>query len=148
MEETEALDFYERVTQGTENYKDITLEHDSGASLPGFEMHAISKQKLAGVIERLPSEMFEAVDEAEGNPEEAEENLEEAGGNLDAVTEGTVEAFEDLIVESLRHEELTNTQIRHIAEELDFETLFELGTEIINMSVEDTGSIRGFHEPE
>lgn len=147
MQETEALDFYERVTEGTEQYKEITLEHESGAALPGVRMYAIDKRTLAGVIERLPSEMFEAVEGAE-NPEEAEEELEESGGSLDAVTEETVGAFEDLCAESLDHEDYTSTQVRHIVDELDFETLFTLGTEIINMSVEDTGSIRDFHEPE
>ena len=147
MEENQALDFYDRITSGKERYETITLEHQSGAELENVRMYAISKQKLAGVIERLPSEMFEAVEGAEDG-EEAEEDLEQAGGNLDAVTEDTVNAFEDLIAESIDHQELTRTQLRNIAEELDFETLFVLGTEIINMSVEDTGSIRGFHEQE
>jgi len=147
MEENQALDFYDRITSGKERYETITLEHQSGAELENVRMYAISKQKLAGVIERLPSEMFEAVEGAEDG-EEAEEDLEQAGGNLDAVTEDTVNAFEDLIAESIDHQELTRTQLRNIAEELDFETLFELGTEIINMSVEDTGDIRGFREQE
>jgi hypothetical protein len=147
MEENQALDFYERITQGKERYKTITLTHQSGRELENVRMYAISKQKLAGVIERLPSAMFEAVEGAE-DADEAEEELEEAGGNLDAVTEETVNAFEDLIAESIDHDELTNPQLRHIAEELNFEVLFELGTDIINMSVEDTGSIRDFHEQE
>jgi hypothetical protein len=33
-----------------------------------------------------------------------------------------------------------------ILEELNFEVLFELGTEIINISVEETGTVRGFRE--
>ena len=145
MQETEALDFFERVTQGTENYKEISLEHSSGATLSGVEMHAIDKQTLAGVIERLPDQMFEAVEGVE-DAEEAEAQLEEEGGGLGAVTEGTVEAFEDLVAESLNHPELTSAQMKKMTTELNFETLFELGTEIINMSVEDTGAIRGFHE--
>lgn len=147
MEQDNALDFYERLTQGTERYNTIELEHESGAVLQDVRMHAIDKRTLAGVIERLPDEMFEAVEGAE-NPEEAEEELEEEGGDLSAVTEETVDAFEDLTKESLEHDELTQAQMGHIAEELDFETLFELGTEIINMSVEDTGDIRGFREQE
>ena len=147
MEETQALDFYERITQGTAQYKTISLEHKSGATLNDVELHPIDKQTLAGVIERLPSSMFEAVEGAE-DADEAEDEYEEAGGNLDAVTEGTVDAFNDLIFESIDHNKLTNPQLRHIVDELDFETLFELGTEVINMSVEDTGSIRGFQEQE
>ncbi len=147
MEETQALDFYERITQGTEQHKIISLEHKSGATLTNVELHPINKQSLASVIERLPSSMFEAVEGAE-DADEAEDEYEDAGGNLDAVTEETVDAFNDLIFESIDHGELTNPQLRHIVDELDFETLFELGTEVINMSVEDTGSIRGFQEQE
>jgi hypothetical protein len=147
MEQESALDFYKRLTQGTEQYKTIELEHETGRTLSDVRMYAIDKQTLAGVIERLPNEMFEAVEGAE-DAEDAEEDLEEQGGDLAAVTEDTVDAFEDLVAESLDHEELTPAQMSHIAEELNFETLFELGTEIINMSVEDTGDIRGFREQE
>jgi hypothetical protein len=147
MEQENALDFYKRITEGTEQYKTIELEHETGATLDGVQMHAIDKQTLASVIERLPDEMFSAVEGAE-DAKAAEEELEGQGGDLAAVTEETVDAFEDLVSESLNHEELTAAQMNHIAEELNFETLFELGTEVINMSVEDTGGIRGFREQE
>lgn len=145
MQEEEALQFYERLTSGTENYETITLEHDSGAALSGVEMHPVGKQKLAGVIERLPEDLFEAVEDAP-DPDTAEEEFEEEGGNLSAVTEDTVGAFEDLCEESLDHDDLTPTQMRHIISELNFETLFRLGTEIINISVESTGAVRDFQK--
>lgn len=145
MQEESALEFYERLTEGTDYYKTISLEHKSGATLEDVRLYAVDKQTLAGIIERLPDSMFEAVEGAD-DADEAEEELEEKGGDLSAVTESTVDAFEDLIHESIDHQQLTNTQLRHIVSELDFETLFELGTEVINMSVEDTGDIRGFQE--
>lgn len=145
MQEEQALEFYDRITSGTESYQTITLEHNSGAELDGVEMHPVSKRILASVIERLPDEMFEAVEDAE-SPEDAEEELEDEGGSIGAVTEETVEAFEDLCVESLNHSDLTPTQMKHIVKELSFETLFELGTEIINMSVESTGAVRDFQK--
>jgi hypothetical protein len=145
MQEEEALDFYKRVTEGTDRSKTISLEHSSGSVLEGVRMHPVDKQTLAGIVERLPDQMFESVEGAE-DPEEAEQQLEEAGGSLSAVNADTVEAFEDLIQDSISHPELTKPQINHIMRELNFETLFELGTEIINMSVEDTGSVRGFRE--
>lgn len=143
MQEEEALDFYQRITEGKDRAKTISLEHSSGATLEGVRMYAVDKQTLAGIVERLPDELFESVEGAE-NPEEAEEELEQAGGSLSAVNEDTVGAFEDLVADSLDHPELTKPQMEHIVQELNFETLFELGTEIINMSVEETGSIRGF----
>lgn len=144
MQEQQAMEFYERLTQGTEYYKEITLEHHTGAELQNVRMHPLDKQRLARAIEKLPEEMFEAVEGSD--PDEAEEELEEQGESLAAVTEDTVEAFEDMVHDSLEHDNLTNTQMRRVVSELDFELLFRLGTEIINMSVEKMGDIKDFHE--
>jgi hypothetical protein len=143
MQETEAMNFYQRIVEGTKQHKSITLEHGEGHALPDVEMHPIDKKTLASVIERLPQEMFDAVDEADGDAEEAEENMD---GDIGAVTEDTVSAFEDLLSESLNHSELTKTQMRQIIHNLNFEILFELGTEVINISIEQTGDIQAFHE--
>jgi|SRR6056297_934806 hypothetical protein len=145
MKEEDALDFYKRITEGTKGYETVSLEHASGATLEGVEMHPVGKKRLAGVISELPDQMFDAVDDAE-NAEEAEEQLEENGGSLDAVNENTITAFEKLCADSLSHPDLTNTQIKHIVSELNFEVLFELGTEVINMSSEKTGTIQGFRK--
>jgi hypothetical protein len=145
MQEEQALDFYDRIVSGKDGYNTISLEHSSGAVLEDVQMHPVSKRVLAGVIERLPEELFESVEGAE-DPEEAEEEFEDGGGNINAVTESTVEAFEDLCAESLSHEELTSTHMNEIIAELNFEVLFELGTEIINMSIEDTGGVKDFQK--
>ncbi len=145
MQEEDALDFYQRITQGTKRHQEITLTDSSGAALGGVKMHPVDKKTLASIIEKLPDEMFEAVDDAD-DAEEAEEQLEEDGGSLSAVNEDTVGAFETLCEESLNHPELTEPQMDHIVSELNFEVLFELGTEIINMSSEQTGSIRSFQK--
>jgi len=145
MQEEDALDFYKRITSGTKSYETIEIEDQSGAVLSGVEMHPVDKKRLAGVISELPDEMFDAVDEAE-DPEEAEEELEESGGSLNAVNENTIEAFEEICADSLVHPELTSSQIGKIVSELSFEVLFELGTEIINMSSEQTGSVQGFRK--
>jgi hypothetical protein len=145
MEEEAALNFYQRITEGKKRHQTISLTHSSGSTLEGVRMHPVDKKTLAGVIERLPDSMFEAV-EGVDDPEEAEEALEEQGGSLDAVTGDTVDAFEDLCKESLDHPELTKPQMQHIVEELNFEVLFELGTEVINMSSEETGAIRAFQK--
>lgn len=145
MTETNAVDFYERIVEGQDKKNEITLEHSSNAELSGVEMNPVSKRVLASVVERLPDEMFQAVEESD-NPDEAEAELEEQGASTDAVTEETVGAFEDLCKESLSHEELTDVQMRHIIDELDFEILFSLGAEIIEMSFDNSGDIKDFHE--
>lgn len=146
MQEEQAIDFYKRVTQGKKHSKTISLEHSSGSTLDDVEMHPVSKRELASVIERLPEAMFEAVEEAEGDVEEAEENIEqEANMTMGAVTESTVDAFEDLCKSSIRHPDLAPPQMHDIVDNLNFEVLFELGTEIIDMSVESDGSVKDFH---
>jgi hypothetical protein len=145
MQETDAMDFYQRIVEGKKHSKTIDLEHDEGFTLTDVEMSPIDKKTLAGVIERLPEDMFDAVEEAEGDAEKAEEEMD---GDMSAVNRETVEAFEDLLSKSLDHSDLTNTQISQIVSALSFEMLFELGSEVINMSVEETGEIRDFHERE
>lgn len=146
MQQETAIDFYERVTQGTKQKKTISLEHQSGSTLEGVEMHPVDKRMLASVIQRLPDEMFDAVDEAE-DADEAEEAVEENENlSMAAVTEDTVEAFEDLCKSSLSHPDLAPPQMNDIVDNLNFEMLFRLGTEIIDMSVEADGAVQDFHE--
>jgi hypothetical protein len=143
MQETEAIDFYKRIVNGTESTREIDLEHADGYVLADVQMRPVEKTELASVIERLPESIFEAAEEAQGDIEQAEEQVD---GDMSAVNEDTVEAFEDLLADSLDHPDLTRSQMVDIVAELSFEMLFELGSEVINMSVEETGEIRDFHE--
>jgi DNA polymerase II large subunit len=145
MEQNEALNFYERITEGKKKYDVIELEHSSGATLSGVEMHPVDKRTLAGVIEELPAEMFEAAEDVE-NVDEAEEQIREEADSTSAISEDTVTAFEELCDHSLDHDELTTPQMRSIIQELGFATLFELGTEIIDMSSEKTGDVQSFRK--
>lgn len=138
------MDFYDKVVGGTKEHKVISLEGPDGDELTGVEMHAVDKRTLADVINRLPDELFEAVDEAE-NPEEAEQMAEDSNA-MSGVSKETVISFEDLCEESLRHENLPTEMMNDIIAEYSFGVLFRLGTEIINMSAEDTGSVEDFHE--
>lgn len=145
MNESTANDFYERIVNGTDHKRVITLEHGTGDNLEDVEMHPVDKGTLADVIQSLPEDMFGAVEEAD-DPEEAEEMLEEEGMSIASMSSDTVEAFENLVKESLRHPDLTGVQMGHIIDELDFGMLFELGGEIIDMSFAEGGAIKDFRE--
>lgn len=152
MKNTEANDFYDRIVDGQQYFETVTLTHESNAELEGVELHPVDKQSLSSVIEALPEELFEALEEAD-DPEEAEEMLDEeeggeAGSGLAAMNEKTVTAFENLVKESARHPELTNTQMADIIDALDFVVLFELGGKIIDMSYAKSGSVKDFREQE
>ena len=149
MKNSEENRFFDRIVEGKEYYETVTLTHKSGDSLEGVEIHQVDKQQLAATIERLPEEMFDAMDEAE-TPEEAEEMLAEGdsdgSGGIAAMNAETVAAFEELLSDSLRHENMTNTQMDQIIEALDFEMLFELGGRVMDISFENSGSIKDFQE--
>jgi len=148
MQEEKAIEFYQRVTQGVQEHKTITLEHSSGASLPEVKMHPVSKKVLTSVISRLPDAMFEVAEEAE-NIEEAEEAIENSEGmSMNDIDDDTIEAFEDLVKASLSHDELAPPQMDDLVESLNFETLLGLGTEVLSFSMENDGDVRDFHVQE
>lgn len=145
MQESQAIDFYERIVDGTDYTKTITLEHSSGATLEDVRVHPVNKQSLAKTIQSLPEDMFGAVQEAD-DPDEAEEMLDDNDMSISSLGEETVDAFEDLVSESLSHPELTDTQMSQIVAELDFEVLFEVGGDIIDMSFAEGNAIKDFRE--
>jgi hypothetical protein len=146
MQDSTANDFYERIVEGTKYKKEIDLEHGSGAKLEGVVMRPVNKQVLASVIQALPEEMFEAVEDAD-SADEAEEMLDgDGGGSLAAMSSETVSEFEKLCKESLSHPELTSKQMEAVVDALGFEMLFELGGDIMDMSFSDSGAIKDFQE--
>jgi len=147
MDQSTANDFYNRIVEGTDYAKTIELEHGSGASLEGVKVHPVDKQDLADVIEALPEDLFDAVEDAD-SPEEAEEMMEGQGMSVGSLGSDAVEEFENVVKQSLSHPELTNTQMSQIVSSLDFAVLFELGGEIIDMSFSEGGAIQDFQEQE
>jgi len=148
MQESTANEFYERIVEGTDYEKKITLKLDSGHTLEGVEIYPVNKQNLADVIQSLPSDMFDAVEEAD-SAEEAEKMLEEEDADtasLDAMSSETVDAFEKICKDSLDHEDLTTSQMNRIVEELDFSLLFDIGGQVIDMSFSEGGAIKDFQE--
>lgn len=147
MQESTANEFYDLIVEGTDYKKTIELTHKTGKELSGVEVHPVDKKTLANVIQSLPDDMFSAVEEAD-DADEAEDMLDEQGMSMGSMGPETVDAFEDLVKESLRHPELTNTQMGHIVDTLDFGMLFEIGGDVIDMSFSDGGAIKDFRAKE
>lgn len=144
MQEVDALDFYERVVDEESETRERTLEHQSGATV-SVDLTVVDRKDLLDEINKLPDEMLETISEAE-DPEEAEERAR-SQNLLSGVTGETVEAFENICIESIEHEQWTSHHVEDVVSELDFEVLFPIGAEIIEFSFEDQGSITDFHEP-
>lgn len=143
MTQTDAMDFYQRVTQSGNDIRTYTLEHQSGAEL-NVELTVVNRKTLLDEIHRLPDQMLQTLSEAE-DEEEAQEMAEDRN-MLSNVNGDTILAFENICVASMNHDELTSHNFEEIVAELDFETLFEIGSEIIEMSFEESGSIKDFHK--
>lgn len=143
MTQVDAMEFYKRVTESTNDTSEYTLTHDSGAQMD-VSLNVVNRKVLLDEINRLPEEMLQTLSEAE-DEDEAQEMAEE-GNMLSNVNGDTILAFENICVESMSHEDLTRHNFEEIVSELDFETLFEIGSEIIEMSFEETGSIKDFQK--
>ncbi len=142
MEQVEAMDFYERVVGGDSKTTEITLENEDGAAID-VELTVVERKALLDEINRLPDEMLETLSEAD-NPDEAEEAAREEN-MMTNVNGDTIQAFENICSQSIEHENLTSIHIEEIVSELDFEVLFPLGAEVIEMSFESTGKVKDFH---
>lgn len=140
---TDATDFYKRVTSGESTHSERVLEHESGAQIT-VELHPVARQQLLDQISRLPDQMLETISEAE-DEEEARQRAEESN-MLSGINGNTVIAFETLCSESMKHDELTPYEIEDIVSELSFNVLFEIGAEVMELSFDNDGSIRDFHE--
>lgn len=143
MTETEAMDFYKRVTESQNDTSEYSLEHQSGAELT-IELTVVNRKTLLDEINRLPDEMLETLSEAED--EDEAQDMAEEDNMLSNVNGDTILAFENICVASMTHDELTTHHFEEMVAELDFETLFEIGSEIIEMSFEETGSIKDFQK--
>lgn len=144
---TESVDpgtFHDDVIQGVDKYKTITLTSESDRELEGVEMHIVSKAELTRAVEAMPDDVFDGIDSEEEDltPEEAEELAEEQSGAH--VTEDMYDAFEKLCKASLQHEGLSETQMGLIIDEFAFDIVFELGSEILNHSIENSGNVKDF----
>lgn len=137
------MDFYKRVTESENEVREYTLEHQTGAELT-IELTVVNRKTLLDEINRLPDAMLQTLSEAD-DEDEAQEMAQEQN-MLSNVNGDTILAFENICVASMNHDELTSHNFEEIVAELDFETLFEIGSEVIEMSFEETGSIKSFHK--
>lgn len=139
------MEFYKRVTESENDVRSYTLEHDSSAAMT-VDLTVVNRKTLLDEINRLPDAMLETLSEAE-DEDEAQEMAEDQN-MLSNVNGDTILAFENICVNSMSDPdgELTTHHFEEIVAELDFETLFEIGSEVIEMSFEETGSIKDFHE--
>jgi len=141
-EREQALDWYKKVISGRDHAgREIDLQHMDGSEITA-ELTVVERKALLDQIQRLPDELLDVLSEAD-DPDEAEEEASEAG-LLKGVSGVTLDAFEQICAMSLKHEYLSYDDWLDVAQQFDFEALFPIGAEVIQMSLEDTGVVKDF----
>lgn len=148
MQEVEAMEFFDRVVgedDDQEPDETVILEHKSNAALE-VSVVELDRNELMDELSELPDEMLEVL----AGAEDAEEATDEADEEdlLSSVDGDTTRAFESICGKGLRHPQLTSDNIEMIVSEFDFDVLFGLGANVLEVSLGNTGSVTGFHEPE
>jgi len=145
MDEGDALQFYEDVVGG-ENHVDERREFVLTAANNREQTVYLTKLDRKYIIDqlnKLPDEMLEMFSEAE-DPEDIDE--EEAASTMSSLTGDAIEAFEKSCVESMDHPDLTEHHFEGMVEELNLEVLFEMGSRVMELSLDEGGKITGFRE--
>jgi len=143
MTEVDALDWYAKVVSDETTTEDYVLEHSTGAELT-VTLAPVDRKELLNQISKLPDEMLSTLSEAD-DEDEAQEMAEEQD-MLSNVNGDTIEAFESICVSGLSHAELTSNEFKDIVDHLSFEVLFEVGSKLIELSFEETGTVEGFRK--
>jgi len=147
MDETEAVSFFDEMVndkQGTVREKYV-LESESGHEIEVF-IKQLDRAYVIDKLGELPDEMLQQMEDVE-NPEDLdEEDAMQATGGMGGLSGDAIRAFEELCAEGLDHGDLTTHQFKKIAHELSLEVLFEIGSIIIELSLEEDGRITGFRK--
>ena len=148
MNEGDALDFYDDVVGGNDGATvdqsvEYVLEAANGRELT-VTLEPIDRKFVIDQLNKLPSEMLELFSEVD-DPDEAQEMAEEQNA-LSGLSGEAIGAFEDICAESMEHGKLTQHHFDDLVQELSLEVVFEMGAEVIEMSLDDDGAITGFRE--
>lgn len=146
MPEENGLDFYDAVVDTEPKSKEFKVKHSGTNREYVIELQEVDRKKVLDEISRLPDEMLEVLSQAE-DEEEAEELAQDAG-MLSNVDGNTVLAFENLCVASFNDPDgdLTEHHWEDIVPHLSFETLFQAGSKVLEMSFNEDGAITDFQE--
>jgi hypothetical protein len=148
MPEVDALDFYDEVVGNDTPHAqggsvEYTLSASSGHEFT-LELQELDRKVVIDKLSELPDEMIDMFDGAE-TAEEAQQRAENQNA-LTGLSGDAIRAFEEICALSMTHEQLTEHHLKDMAEELELETLFEMGSEIIEISLENDGRIEGFRK--
>jgi len=149
MNQGDALEFFDDVVGGEDgaHAPDATVEYvleaQNGRELT-IELVEVDRKFVINKLAALPDEMLEMFTEVD-DPEEAQARAEEEQA-LGGLSGDAIESFEDICAAGMEHPQLTEHHFEDMVSQLSLEVLFEMGAEIIELSLEDDGRITGFRK--
>lgn len=153
-EEVSGSRFLDSISQTERETREYSIENKRGEYIT-LTLTEVDRQDLFDQLRRLPSGfidlMMSSDDELE-NIDDVEHSDDidtdvDPGKMLSNIDGDTIDVFEQLFVMSAKHDgDLTSLDLEVVADKLDFETLFEVGGEVIDLSLGNSGGVKRFRE--
>lgn len=150
MADLPAHEIQQKVVGKAESGRSYTLVTEHGEL--EFDMSRVPRQMRQRTLKTLPDALLEQMQEQSDEDAEADtdlsrfNDLDDLGDarpddfNPDAILPPeSVEAFEDMIVESLSHPSLAEMEIRELVEAFDDQTFYATGYLVLAYSAEASG---------
>ncbi len=149
MDESEAVSFFDEMVNDTPSTARETyvLESETGHELTVY-IKQLDRAYVIDKLAELPDEMLQQMEDVDDPENMDEEDAIEATNGLGGLSGDAIRAFEELCAEGMDHSDLTTHQFERIVGELSLEVLFEIGSIIIELSLEEDGRITGFRKAE
>lgn len=148
---TDQLDIFEDIVYGAEQTAEFVIETRRGDLV--FELVRVERRVRNRVLSSLPADFFGSLEDLDtGDVADADDpsEVDLSDADLDdvdvsdlAFPEEATEAWNDMIVRGLEHDELSDSEIRQLVKELPDDVWYGAGSEVLNHSMQG-GRVEGF----
>ncbi|SEO71622.1 hypothetical protein SAMN05216388_101788 [Halorientalis persicus] len=147
---TDQLDVFDEVVYGAERTKSATIETKGNRADFEFEIVRPGRKIRNAVITALPEGFFEGAEDIDMDDVDGPEDIDMDDVDLGDVdiqsltldAEGT-DAWDDMLVAGLEHDEFGDNEIRQLVEKLPEATYYGIGAEVLSHAFQG-GRIDGF----
>jgi len=138
---TDQLEVFDEVVYGAEQTKTATIETAGNRADLEFEIGRVDRKIRNRVIAALPEGFFEGaedldMDEVDGPEDIDMDDVDLSDVDIQSLTlddEGT-DAWDDMLVAGLSHDEFGDSEIRQLVEKLPEGTYYGIGAEVLSHS--------------
>lgn len=153
MPEVSGSEFFKANAAVEKSTREFKLADDQNRHIT-VELEEVERKDLFNELHRLPSGFIDVmlsggVDDLEDvdDPEDVDLDVDPSE-LINHIDGNTIDVFESLFAISANHPDLTSMDMEELSTSLSFEVLFEVGGEVIDLSLADNGRIKRFREPD